>query len=542
MTVRPNRSRSAVGMIAGALALTLAAAVAAAGGASAQQPAPRKGGTLIVGLEGEPGTLTAHLATDTVALIAATNVFNGLVGLDMNFEPIADLAQKWAISADGLTYSFELAPNARWHDGKPVTAEDVEYTFNEILAKVHPRAGSWWPNVASARATGPHSFEFRLKAPYAPFLTMLGSLLASGSLIMPKHVYQGTDPKTNPANQRPIGSGAFKFAAWEKGSHIELVRNDQYWKPGKPHLDRVVLRIAPDAAARLLAFERAEIDFLHWYIVPYDQVARLRRDKRYQIVERGGEAAATNGFLLINHRQAQLKDPRVRQALAYAIDREDIRKKALFGEGRAAASPISSGLGWIFTDKFDYPLDPARANALLDEAGFARGADGKRFGLRLHWATGRDYEGRAAEIIKDNLKAVGIDISIQVLDRLSFIDKVFRNWDFDLANQLFTTGPDPTISVTPRFHTSQIKKAPFVNAMGYSNPAVDALFDAEATMLDRAQRAETWRKIQELLMRDLPALPLFEVPIVNTVSAGFHNVITGPQGYIESRENAYFVK
>ncbi len=511
--------------------------------ASAQgKPSPRRGGTLIIALEGEPGSLTAHLATDTAALIPATNLFNGLIGLDMNFEPTPDLAETWTVSPDGLTYVFELARNAKWHDGKPVTAEDAEYTFNEIIAKVHPRASAWWPNVAHAKAIGPNSFEIKLKAPFAPFLTMLGSQLGAGALIMPKHIYLGTDSKTNAANQRPIGSGPFKFVRWEKGNFVELVRNDQYWKPNLPYLDRIVMKIASDPASRLLAFERAEIDFLHWYIVPYDQVARLRKDKRYQIIDSGGEAAATNGFMLMNVRSGPLQDVRVRRALAHAINREDIRAKGLFGEGKVAKSPVSSGLGWIFTDKHDYVFDVAKANALLDEAGHRRGADGKRFPLRVAWATGRDYEGRAAEIIKDNLRSVGIDVTIQTFDRLTFIDRVFRNWDFDLANQLFTTGPDPTISVTPRFHSDQIKKAPFVNAMGYSNRELDALFDVESKQLDRGQRAETWRAIQEILMRDLPALPLFEVPIVQAVSAGFHDVVTGPQGYLENRERAYFVK
>ncbi len=503
---------------------------------------PKPGGTLIIALESEPGTLAPHTTTDTVAFIPATNIYSGLIGLDYNFQPTPDLAEKWSVSPDGLTYTFNLVKNAKWHDGKPVTAEDVEYTFNEAVAKSHPRAASWWPNVEYAKALDPNTFEIKLKTPYAPFLTLLASPLSSGLLILPKHIYAGTDPKTNPANQKPIGSGPFKFAAWERGSHIEVVKNTDYFKKGKPYLDRIVFQIVPDSSARMLAFERGELDFLHWYIVPYDQVAKLRKDKRFVVVDKGGEAPATNGFMLMNMRNEYLRDVRVRQALAYAIDREDIRKKALFGEGKVAKSPINSGLGWIFTDQYNYPLDVAKANALMDEAGFKRGPDGKRFSLRIAWGTGRDYEGRAAEIIKDNLKAVGIDVTVQVMDRLAFVDKVFRNWDFDLANQLFTTGPDPTFSVTPRFHSNQIKKAPYVNAMGYSSPAADALFDTEFKELDREKRAVMWKEIQKILMTDMPALPLFEVPTVNAVSAKFKDVITGPQGYIQSREDAYEVK
>jgi peptide/nickel transport system substrate-binding protein len=405
-----------------ALAMMGIALIATFNAAAAQQPQPKRGGTFIAATEGEPSTLTAHLNTDTTAIMVATNLFNGLVGLDYDFNPTPDLADSWTVSPDGLTYTFQLNSKAQWHDGKPVTAADAEYTFNEIIAKVHPRAGTWWPNIEYAKATGPHTFVFKLKQPYAPFLTMLGSVLSSGALILPKHIYEGADPKTNKANTKPIGSGPFKFAKWERGNYIELVRNEKYWKPGLPYLDRLVFQISPDPAARLLAFERGELDFLHWYIVPYDQVARLRKDKRFQIVDRGEEAAATNGFLLMNTRNDYLKDVRVRRALAYAIDRDGILRNALFGEGKVAHSPVSSGLGWIYTAAFDYPFDPAKSNQLLDEAGFKRDASGMRFDLRLAWATGRPYEGRAAEIIKDNLKSVGINVKIETIDRLAFID------------------------------------------------------------------------------------------------------------------------
>ncbi|MBI4183200.1 MAG: ABC transporter substrate-binding protein [Proteobacteria bacterium] len=508
---------------------------------------PQRGGTLIIGLEGEPGSLVAHLATDTAALMVASNMLSTLFTLNFDFEPVPDLAEKWTQSADGRTYTFQLVRNAKWHDGKPVTARDVEFTFNEVIAKVHPRAASWWPNVEYAKAIDDYTFEIKLKEPYAPFLTVLGYTLGSGTMMLPKHVYQGTDPKTNPANAAPIGSGPFKFKEWVKGSHVELVRNDAYYKPGKPYLDRIIVRFLPDAAARLLAFERGEVDFLHWYIVPHDRVKDLRKDPRFQIVEKGGEAAATNEYLLFNLRNQHLKDVRVRRAIAYALDRSVIQDISLFGEGKPARSFVNSGLRWIFEPSYDVydgdaKKDLATANKLLDEAGFARGADGTRFSLRVFWASGRDYEGRAAEVIRDQLKQAGIDVKIQVFDRPTFIDRVFRQWDFDLANQLFTTGPDPTISVTPRYHTNQIKKQPFVNGMGYSNPALDKLFDAEFKIVDRKQRADMWRQIQKILMEDLPAVPLFEIPVVNAVSSKFKDVITDPQGYVQSREDAYMVK
>jgi peptide/nickel transport system substrate-binding protein len=506
--------------------------------AMAQAVAPRKGGTLILALDNEPPALGPHLTTDTPTYMVVCNIYNALILLDENLQPAPDLAESWTVSPDGRVYTFHLVQNAEWHDGRPVTAADVEFTFNQVVSKTHPRAGSWWPNVESAKAINPYTFEFRLKEPFAPFLALLGSVLSSGSLILPKHVYENTDPKQNKANQRPIGSGAFRFSNWERGSHIELVRFDRYFKPNEPHLDRVILQVLPDPAARFLAFAGGEVDFLHWYILPFDQIAQLRKDKRFKLVGKG-DAAATSGFMLINLRKSPLNDVRVRRALAHGINRETVTKRALFGESKIAKSHINSNVSWAFTPDFDPKFDPSRANELLDEAGFSRNADGKRFALKLFWATGREYEGRASEIVKDNLRDLGIDVTIQTFDRATFSDRVYRQWDFDLAMQLFTTGPDPTISVTPRYHTRQILKVPFVNAMGYSNPNLDRLFDTEYRENDNAKRSSTWHDIQKILLEDMPALPLYELPPIHACSARFQDVVTGPQGYIQSREDAH---
>jgi peptide/nickel transport system substrate-binding protein len=528
-------------------------AVAAAGAAlfltATAVPAdePQRGGTFIIGIEGEPGSMVAHLASDTAALMVASNVLSGLIGLDFAFESTPDLAESWELSEDGTTYTFNIVQDARWHDGVPVTAHDVAFTFNEVIAVAHPRAGTWWPNVERAEATDDHTFVIELKEPYAPFLTVLGNVLGSGTLMLPKHVYEGTDPRTNEANRAPVGSGAFKFVEWVPGSHVELARNDDYFKPGLPYLDRIIVQFLPDAAARLLAFENGEVDFLHWYIVPHERVADLRNDPRFEIVEAGGEAAATNEYILFNVRTGPLADVRVRHAIAHALDRDEITDLSMFGEGKAARSFVNSGLSWIFDPSFDVydqgtqEEQIAKANQLLDEAGFARGADGIRFPLRLYWASGRDYEGRAAEVIRDQLREVGIDITISLFDRPTFIDRVFNQWDFDIAHQLFTTGPDPTISVTPRYHSRQIKREAFVNGMGYVNHDLDALFDKEFAVVDRAERAEMWREIQKILMEDLPGVPLFEMPVVNAVNANFKDVITTPIGYIQSREQTYYI-
>lgn len=496
--------------------------------------------TMIVALEGEPATLTAHLSSDLPAVMVASNVFNGLIGYDFDFNPTPDLAERWEVSSDGLRYQFHLSPDARWHDGEPVTAHDAEFTFNEVLARVHPRASRWWSNVASAKAESKHTFTVTLKTPFAPFLTLVGTRLGSGTLILPKHVYQGSDPRTNRANRHPIGSGPFRFKQWRAGSFIELERNPDYFKPGLPHLDRLLFQIVPDAATRLLAFESGEIDFLHAYIVPYEAIGRLRGDDRFRVVERGLEGAATNENLLFDLRNPHLRDARCRQALAYAIDRQAIIDGALFGLGRVARSHINSGLSWVHSPAFDdYAVrDLTRAGALLDAAGFERQEDGLRFRLRLTHDAGKDVERRVATIIRDNLGEVGIEVQVEPFDRPTYIERTFRDWNFDMALQNFVTGPDPALSVTTRYHSKQILKVPFVNVMGYTNSEVDALMDADLLELERFRREEIWMRIQRVLMNELPALPLFEYPTLNLVSSVLEDVVTTPNGYLQSRELA----
>ena len=235
-----------------------------------------QGGTFIMAMSGEPQSLVGFLATDTNASMIANNVFSKLVSLNPDMTPRPDLAESWTVSEDGLTYTFNLVTDARWHDGEPVTAEDVVFTVEDIVAEHFPRASSWVPNVESVTATGEHQVNFQLLEPYAPFMTLMGSSLGSGMLIMPKHIYEGMDIPNNEANFAPIGSGPFRFGSWNRGAYIELVRNDDYFVDGQPYLDRVIGQIVPDASSRLLAFEQGEIDFLHMYILPNDQIGRLK--------------------------------------------------------------------------------------------------------------------------------------------------------------------------------------------------------------------------------------------------------------------------
>lgn len=517
------------------LVLAMSALVALTLPAAAQ----KRGGTMVIAISGEPSAIVGFLHSDTGGFAISAQIFSGLIGFDKDWKPVPALAERWEISEDGKTYRFYLHKAAVFHDGHPVTAEDCEYTFNEVISKFHPSRGTWWPLVEYTKAIDKHTFEIKLKKPFPPFMALLAYELRSGAEIVPKHIYAGTDPSKNPINDHPIGSGAFKFVKWVKGSHVELVRNDKYFLPGRPYLDRLIIQFIPDPATRILAFERGEVDFIDYTAVPHNEVKRFAADKRFR-VDKVRDAIAVQGMWLLNTRHEALKKVAVRQALYYALDTDAIADKSLFGAGRPAYSFLNSSLSWAFTNKyFAYKRDVAKANKMLDEAGFPRKEDGIRFKLDIAWTAGRPYDGKAAELVRDQLRDVGVAAEVRVFDRPTFVEKVFAKWDFDTAMQLISTGPDPAISVVTRYHTKQINRAPYTNAMGYSNPELDAIFDADASETNEAKRKEYWDKAQAILMRDLPAIPVFEFPDGHLVNNKFKNVVTGPFGYFQSRHEAY---
>lgn len=505
------------------------------GGSSASLAQPES--VFVVAAEGEALTLTAHLAGDVPSYLVASNIFNGLVKLDYDFNPVPDLATDWEVSDDGLLYTFNLDPDASWHDGEPVTADDVVFTI-DVLSEHHARRSTWLPFVTDVVATDDHTVEFRLDAPFAPLMTILGSPVNSGALIIPQHVWgDGQDIAEHPANAAPIGSGPFVFSEWVRGSHVEMVRNEDYFKEGLPGVDRLIVQFLPDEAARTLAFESGEVDFMHQFIVPLADLERLSADDRFQIIDSGAEAIGPLELLLFNLRHEHLGRTEVRQAIAYGLDREALREFAAFGAGGPAHSHLHSGLTRFHTSEHDvYEHDLDLANQMLDDAGLTRDADGTRFSVRLAVTPGRAYEPRAAEVLVDQLSQMGIAAALETSDRVTFIDTVFVNSDFDLALQTLTSGPDPTISVSPRYHTRQQLPQPFVNTMGFSNTELDEIIDTEFQVVDEAERRTLWVRAQAILMEELPILPLFEVPITQGASAGFGDVVTDPQSYIENRE------
>jgi peptide/nickel transport system substrate-binding protein len=470
----------------------------------ASQERPLYGGTLIVATFADPGVLNPGLTTSVPTHLVTGPMFNGLVGHDFELAPVPDLAERWLVSPDGREYTFHLAPRALWHDGRPVTAADVKFTFEEVLLKYHGRTrAALGKNLEAVEILDPHTIRFRFQDPYAPFLALVDVVNAP---ILPQHIYAQGDLQKHPANSMPIGSGPFKFKEWVRGDHVTLVRHEQYFKPGKPYLDRIVIRIMPDAAAATIAFEKGEVDY--FLFPPPHELERLRQLPGVVVTTHGREGFAGILTLIPNLRLPFLSNLKVRQAIAHAIDRRVIVDKIYFGHGDTATGPISRAIGWGYNpDVRRYERDLSTANRLLDEAGYPRSPSGIRFALSVQYDTSF---AKLAEVLRDQLGEVGIDLQLRLMERNIWIDAVYKRWEFDLAFTHFENGADPDIGVKRVYISSNIVPVPFANAAGYQNPRVDELFDLGAKELDRGARARAYFEIQDILVRDSPYFWLIE--------------------------------
>jgi peptide/nickel transport system substrate-binding protein len=510
------------------LAALLVAITSATPASLRAQDTPARGGTLVVAISADPGHLNPAITTSGATHTAAEVVYNGLLGRDERGDPVPELAESWTIEHAGAVYRFRLRDDVTWHDGARFTSADVKFTFEEVLLKYHARTkASMGAALAAIEAPDDRTVVFRFKRSYAPLLLQLD---ATEAPIVARHVYQGSDPQTNPANGRPIGTGPFKFVSYRKGAEIRLARNPTYFKKGLPHLDELVMRVIPDAGTQVLALENGEVDFL-WGVPGPDQ-NRLKADARFRMAQTSYHPGGSNCIMTVgfNLDRPILKDVRVRRAIGQALDREAFLRQVLFGEGRVATAPISSEMAWAHAGGLNVPpFDRAEAERLLDGAGWkkerdttrvARGVPGVPDGMRLaidflHFPAFAKY----GELMRQQLGAVGIDVTPRPLEPAVFAPTVFKDRNFDTNVISYCNGPDPEIGVRRMYHSSQIGPAPFTNAAAYRNDRVDALFDEASRTVERDRRRPIYGRIQEIVVQELPYVWLVETPTTRAWSA-----------------------
>ncbi|MFJ3044795.1 ABC transporter substrate-binding protein [Herbaspirillum chlorophenolicum] len=503
------------------------------------QAQAKYGGTLQAIVQPEPPVLTNAFNTSFPIGVVATNVFDGLITFDEQQRPQPSLATGWNISDDGKTVTFKLRQGVKWHDGQEFTSADVQFSALEIWKKIHPRGRNTFAAIQAVDTPDKYTAVFRLSH---PSLVIFSSLNANEGQILPRHLYQGTDILKNPYNLKPVGTGPFRFKEWQKGQYIVLERNPDYWDTGKPYLDRLVFRVIPDASSRAAALETGDAQYAPFDQVPLSDVKRIAALPNLAVSLDGYAWQSAFVFLEFNLRNPILQNLKVRQAIAHAIDKQALINTVWYGLGKPATGPIPSSLKAFYTVDGvpQYNFDVAKAEKLLDEAGYPRKADGVRFKLRQEYQNFHEAFKNNAEFIRQALKRVGIEVDIRNRDIAGHLKAVYTDHDFDINTGRWVPTLDPEVGSFRHYWTKSIAPGvAWTNASGYSNPKFDKLIESIQVEPNAKKRAELFHQFQRLAETDLPVIPLIEQANFTVYNKAVHGLGKAPDAALSSLKNVW---
>jgi peptide/nickel transport system substrate-binding protein len=504
--------------------LVLALALLLAGPAPAKaQPA-----VLQVPQTGEPRTLSPNFASDSAGFGPTSNIYSHLVALDWGVirgtGAYGDLAESWETSEDGHRVTFRLHRNARWHDGQPVTAHDVKFTYDTIIRKRYP-AFVVLRNVREITVPDDHTVVLHLIEPEVGFVPMLAQVSTWTAKIYPRHLWQNEDGfETGPHVNNPVGSGPFRFVRWERGSAVEIEANPDYFR-GRPAVDRIVFRPVTDPNVARAEFDAGRLQFLPFdYAPPMAEVAALQRQPNIRVVFTPSHFSRD---IQLNLARPPLNDIRVRQAIAHAIDRDGMNRLAFANTWRTAPhASIESQGDWINRDARFPAFDRARAERLLDEAGFPRGQGGWRFALSVTHPVLVDCRAMM-EVLVQQLRQVGINARLETFDQATWFRRI-QDRNFDISCYFTRYGPDPD-AYREHFATGGGR-----NFMSFTDPEMDRITARASVSRDTAERRQIYRRVQEIIVRDLPYINLFNEQKTTLIRQGWSGFNVEPEAFDRS--------
>ena len=477
--------------------LTATAAVAILTSGAVAEDSPRKGGTLITVMAGNVRNLNPAVQSGIVTGYPGAQLFAAPLRYDEDWTPQPYLAKSWDVSADGLTVTLNLVDNAVFHDGTPITSEDVAFSVDTIKAH-HPFKSMFEP-VVSVDTPDAHTAVLNLSKPHpALMLAMSGQLMA----IIPKHIYgDGQDRKTHPRNtENVVGSGPFKLVEYKSGEHVILERFDDFFIEGRPYLDKVVMRIITDPAARAIAYENGEIHMGAFESLPRI-INRLKEVDSLTVTDEGYGGIGPLDWLAMNTTKGPLADVNVRKAIAYAVDKNFILNALMQGTASDSKTGIHPDSPFYNANVEGYDLDLDKSRALLDAAGYPMQGD-SRFSLTI------DFSGPGVkpqvEYVKAALKKVGIDVEVRASADFPTLAARMGEMDFDMSWDTVFNWGDPVIGVHRTYSSDNIAKGVWSNTQGYSNARVDELIAMAAVETDPAKRTALYAEFQEIIADELP--------------------------------------
>jgi peptide/nickel transport system substrate-binding protein len=465
----------------------------------------QQGGTLIDAMIGEPSGLISMLAGESASSAMSANIFNKLLKYDKNLDLEGELAESWHISNAQKTITFTLKPNLKWADGKPLTSADVLFTWQAVIDEKNASPyASDYQLVKKAEAPDARTFSVTYAQAYAPALDSW-----AGLQILPKHLLEGKNLRTTEFSRKPIGSSYYKLDGWRHGENLKFSRNPSSVL-GQAKIENLVTRIIPDNSAQFLELMADNIDSMGLDPIKYSRIipARPELQKKLALYKELGNSYTYLGF---NLKHKPFDDIRVRKAINYAIDKQEIIDGVYLGLGINIASPYKPGTRWSNASLTPYPYAPNKAKELLKEAGFADSdgdgileRDGKAFSFEIITNQNKERE-KSAVLIQRRLKDIGIDVQIRAIEWASFISRFIKTGDFDVVVLGWSLGLDPDqYSI---WHSSQQAPGQF-NFIGYNNATVDKLLEQGRLELNPDKRMKIYHEFSRVLLEDSPIVYL----------------------------------
>ncbi len=464
-----------------------------------------EGGELISAMIGEPSGLIFMVAGESASAQIASNIFNSLLKYNANLELEGELAESWEVSDDNKTIIFRLKPNLKWADGKLLSSEDILFTWQLVIDEnTRSPYASDYQLVKKAEAPDARTFKVTYSTAFSPALSSWASLH-----ILPKHLLEGQDLRKTAFARKPVGSNFYQLDQWNPGENIKLSRNPDSVL-GQAYIDKLITRIIPDSSAQFLELMADNIDSMGLDPIKYSRIipARSNLKKNLNLYKELGNSYTYLGF---NLKHKPFDDIRVRKAINYAIDKQEIIDGVYLGLGINIASPYKPATRWSNPKLTPTGYDPDKARALLKEAGFSDSnndgileKNGKPFSFEIITNQNKERE-KSAVIIQRRLKEVGIDVKIRAIEWASFISRFINTGDFDVVILGWGLSLDP--DQYNIWHSSQQAPGQF-NFVGYSNPKVDQLLEQGRTEFDPEKRMEIYHQFAELLLEDSPIVYL----------------------------------
>jgi peptide/nickel transport system substrate-binding protein len=463
------------------------------------------GGSLINAMAGEPSNLIAMIAGDSASSAIAGNIFNSLLKYDeyLNYAP--DLAESWEISNNQKTITFKLKKGLQWADGQPLTSADVLFTW-KLITNSNTRTPYASDYQLVKKASTPDSLTFKVtyESSYAPALDTWTSLH-----ILPQHILKDEDINNTFFSRKPIGSSYYKLDKWISGQQVTLKTNENSVL-GAPLIKKLISRIIPDTSSQFLELTADNIDLMSINPIQYQRVFPARKDLQQKIAlyKELGNGYTYLGF---NLKKTPFNDIRVRQALNYAIDKDEVIKGVLLGLGEPISSPYKPGTRWNNPKLKPYPYSPSKALKLLADAGYIKDKNGSltRDGkpLKFEIITNQNKQREmTAVVIQKRLQEIGVEVSIRVIEWASFVNRFIKTGDFDVVVLGWSLSLDP--DQYNIWHSSQQGPGQF-NFLGYSNKNVDKLLELGRKELDVFKREEIYHEFSKYLLEDSPIIYLY---------------------------------